>query len=146
MPKTDSPRIETRVPRPTPAFHDPTPWLERTEALIDAYRGRLHAHAPGVDPGLAYLWLAADHLFERHGGHADFALLDVARLLEPAAGLAGNKRVQLLLALTTFYGFLGESRSIAPERAAAIRGDLAEALDVLTSLPNTPPKGPFADS
>jgi hypothetical protein len=146
MPKTDSPRIETRTRRVTPAFHDPTPWLERTEALIDSYRGRLHAHAPGVDPGLTYLWLAADHLFERHGGHADFALLDVARLLEPAAGLAANKRVQLLLALTTFYGFLGDSRAIAPERAAAIRVDLAEALDVLTCLPNAPPKGPFADS
>jgi hypothetical protein len=135
MRKTESPQIKTAV---RPEVHDPAPWLERTEQLIEAFRGRLHATAPKADPGVAYLWLAADHLFERHGGHADFALLEVDRLLEPTQGqqMAANKRVQLLLALTTFYAFLGESRSIPAECAAAIRADVAEALGAM----------PFTDS
>lgn len=105
---------------------NPAAWLERTEQLVDQYRqGRTHA---GPDPGLGFIWIAADHIFEHHGLAADFSLLDVPLLLEDCDWLVTGKAAQFVAALTAFYTFLGEARLIEPSRAVAIREALGASL------------------
>jgi hypothetical protein len=108
---------------------DPAPWLERTEALVDRYRKQLSAAgAAAADPGLGYIWIAADHVFEAQGRAADFSLLDVALLMEDCAWLTAGKAAQLVTAVSAFYRFLGAERLIDPGRAAVIQAELARYL------------------
>jgi hypothetical protein len=108
---------------------DPASWLEQTENLVDRYRERLNATAgPGADPGLGYIWIAADHIFEARGRAADFALLDVPVLMEDCAWLATGKTRHFVTALSAFYAFLADARLIDPGRAVSIQAELARAL------------------
>jgi hypothetical protein len=114
---------------PKPA--DPASWLERTEGLVDRYREQLHAAGgprASADPGLGYIWIAADHIFEACGLSADFALLDVPELMRDCAWLVTGKLVPFVAALTAFYAFLGEARLIDPVRAVEIQAELARML------------------
>lgn len=105
---------------------DPASWLEHTENLVDRYRRQLNATAgPGADPGLGYVWIAADHIFEAKGHAADFALLDVPLLMEDCAWLSTGKTQQFVTALSAFYAFLAEARLIDPSRALSIQAELA---------------------
>jgi hypothetical protein len=108
---------------------NPAVWLEQTEGLVDRYRQQLLATAgPNADPGLGYIWIAADHIFESRGLAADFALLDVPELMRDCAWLVTGKLVPFVAALTAFYAFLGDSRLIDPWRAVAIQAELARTL------------------
>jgi hypothetical protein len=105
---------------------DPASWLEQTESLVDRYRRQLNATAgPRADPGLGYIWIAADHIFEAKGHAADFALLDVPVLMEDCAWLSAGKAQQFVTALSAFYVFLAEARLIDPGRALSIQAELA---------------------
>jgi hypothetical protein len=126
------------APRPKPPSRrsppskpvNPADWLEQTEQLVDRYRKQLNATAgAAADPGLGYIWIAADHIFESQGRAADFALLDVAGLLEDCAWLVTGKTAQFANALAAFYAFLAEARLIDPARASSIRADLARVLE-----------------
>lgn len=110
---------------------DPARWLERTERLVDQYRQQLPAAVAGrrTDPGVGFIWIAADHIFESHGHDADFSLLDVPLLIEDCASLMTGKTVPFLTALASFYAFLSQAQLIDPRRAATIRADLAHALE-----------------
>lgn len=108
---------------------NPAAWLEQTEGLVDRYRERLQATAGLTgDPGLGYIWIAADHIFEARGLAADFALLDVPGLMRDCAWLVTGRHVPFVAALTAFYTFLGDSRIIDPGRAVAIQAELARTL------------------
>ncbi len=110
---------------------NPAAWLEQTEGLVDRYRQQLQATAgPNADPGVGYIWIAADHIFESRGLAADFALLDVPELMRDCAWLVlvRGKLVPFVAALTAFYAFLGDSRLIDPWRAVAIQAELARTL------------------
>lgn len=126
-PSKPAPRIQPRNDRPPPV--DPGPWLERTEGLVDRYRKQLSADGvPLGDPGLGFIWIAADHVFEAQGLAADFALLDVPLLMEDCAWLVTGKTVQFVTAVAAFYAFLGDARLIDPGRAVAIQAELARYL------------------
>jgi hypothetical protein len=130
MPLPPSPKRRHDSPR-TPKPADPASWLERTEGLVDRYRQQLHAAggpSAGADPGLGYIWIAADHIFEARGLGADFALLDVPELMRDCAWLVTGKLVPFVAALTAFYAFLGEAGLIDPARAVAIQAELARML------------------
>lgn len=108
---------------------NPAAWLEQTEGLVDRYREQLQATAcPSADPGLGYIWIAADHIFEARGLAADFALLDVPGLMRDCAWLVTGRLVPFVAALTAFYAFLGDSRLIDPGRAITIQAELARTL------------------
>jgi hypothetical protein len=108
---------------------NPAVWLEQTEGLVDRYRQQLQATSgPNADPGLGYIWIAADHIFEARGLAADFALLDVPELMRDCAWLVTGKLVPFVAALTAFYAFLGDERLIDPWRAVAIQAELARTL------------------
>jgi hypothetical protein len=115
-------------PRPHPPV-DPAPWLSRTEELVDAYRRQLPAAATSAEVGLGYIWIAADHIFECEGGRADFALLDVMKLMEDCHWLLAGKSVPFVGALASFYAYLGAAQVIDPGRADEIRAELLDLLD-----------------
>ncbi|HKP56240.1 MAG TPA: hypothetical protein VJV78_05960 [Polyangiales bacterium] len=125
MPVPPSPTPPS-TPRP-PA--DPAPWLARTEELVDAYRLQLPGTATSAELGLGYIWIAADHIFECQGGCADFALLDVMKLMEDCHWLLAGKKVPFVGALASFYAYLGAARVIDPARAERIRAELLGLLD-----------------
>jgi len=111
---------------------DPAPWLERTEELVDAYRGQLPAVAgcaTGAELGLGYIWIAADHIFECQGARADFALLDVMKLMEDCHWLLAGKSVPFVSALASFYAYLGAAQVVDAARAEEIRAALLRLLD-----------------
>ena len=115
-------------PRARPV--DPAAWLEQTERLVDRYREQLPQVAGRrVDPGVGFIWIAADHIFELHGQSADFALLDVPLLVEDCASLMTGKTVPFLTALASFYEYLGDAQVIDSQRAAEIRSELARVLE-----------------
>jgi hypothetical protein len=124
-----TPSAFSRTPAPNGPPVDPASWLERTEALVDRYRKQLSAAgAPPADPGLGFIWIAADHIFEAKGSAADFALLDVPLLMEDCAWLVTGKAAQFIAAVSAFYAFLGDARLIDPARALSIRTELARYL------------------
>lgn len=114
---------KSRAPDRGPPPPDPGPWLERTEALVDAYRKQLPA-ASSADFGLGYIWIAADHIFEAQGASADFALLDVAKLMEDCRWLAAGKRGRFSRAVASFYEFLGATGVIDRLRATELSAAL----------------------
>jgi hypothetical protein len=128
MPAPPSKAFSRTTPPKGPPV-DPASWLERTEGLVDRYRKQLNADGvPPADPGLGFIWIAADHVFEAKGSAADFALLDVPLLMEDCAWLVTGKAAQFVAAVSAFYAFLGEARLIDPARAVAIRTELARYL------------------
>ena len=119
------PRTSPNKPPPV----DPASWLERSEGLVDRYRKQLAADgAPSGDPGLGFIWIAADHVFEAQGLAADFALLNVPQLMEDCAWLMTGKTVKFVTAVSAFYAFLGSARLVEPGRAATIQAELARYL------------------
>ena len=108
---------------------DPAPWLERTEELVDAYRRQLPQAATSAELGLGYIWIAADHIFECQGTRADFALLDVMKLMEDCHWLLAGKSVPFIGALAGFYAYLGAAQVIEAARAEEIRAALLSLLD-----------------
>jgi hypothetical protein len=135
MPVPPPPKRRRESPlAPKPA--DPASWLERTEGLVDRYREQLQVTggpSASADPGIGYIWIAADHIFERCGLGADFALLDVRELMRDCAWLVTGKLVPFVAALTAFYAFLGDARLIDPARAVAIQAELARTLPLRPS-------------
>jgi hypothetical protein len=125
---------QSKTGKPKPV--DPAAWLERTESLVDRYRSRENAAVSSrADPGLGYIWIAADYIFESKGHEADFAFLDVPALIEDCASLMNGKTAHFVAALAAFYAFLAEAQLIDLRRAAAIQAELANVLPGPSTVP-----------
>jgi hypothetical protein len=103
-------------------------WLERTERLLAAFERSLPAQR--LDPlAPGFVLLAADYLWDEQAERADFARLDVNRLIARCSPLLSAIDIvhSFGKALAGFYAFLKQHGEIDPGAATIIAAQLRRA-------------------